>query len=242
MGCFFVCCEAKTQSLCSHYDFILTAFQPVIAVFLSRTFLLHYGAKIQSFRSQNEFILTSFFRFNFCETPVYNAICRFQIITLGQYSGFKQHFWPFLFDQRANFQMRLAQSQPILAGKALKIRRDLDEAECFSMKATQTPTVEEHPVSAAATATLKASGNGSFFRTTADPHRTTRRNKRNPLPKKRLPPPATDHLFLLFAFIRANQSPMGDSRAYKRASREACGHVQIDSAYLPSYPFRIRSS
>lgn len=81
-----------------------------------------------------------------------------------------------------------------------------------------------------------------FFRTTADPHRTTRRNKRNPLPKKRLPPPATDHLFLLFAFIRANQSPMGDSRAYKRASREACGHVQIDSAYLPSYPFRIRSS
>lgn len=73
-----------------------------------------------------------------------------------------------------------------------------------------------------------------FFRTTADSHETTRRNKRNPLPKKRLPPPATAHLFLLFAFIWANQSPMGDSRAYKRASRKACGHVQIDSAYLPS--------
>ena len=68
MGCFFVCCEAKTQSLCSHYDFILTAFQPVIEVFLSRTFLLHYGAKIQSFRSQNEFILTSFFRSTFVKS------------------------------------------------------------------------------------------------------------------------------------------------------------------------------
>ncbi len=32
--------------------------------------------------------------------------------------------------------------QPILAGKALKIWRDLDEAECFRMKATRTPTVE----------------------------------------------------------------------------------------------------
>ena len=51
-------------------------------------------------------------------------------------------FLAFSLRSKSKFPDTARSSQPILAGKALKIWRDLDEAECFRMKATRTPTVE----------------------------------------------------------------------------------------------------
>lgn len=50
-----------------------------------------------------------------------------------------------------------------LGGQSVENLAGSGRSRMFSDEATRTPTVEGNPVSAAATATLKASGNGSFF-------------------------------------------------------------------------------